>query len=81
MIAVMLNWNQAEAICCNLAQYTGKIQIAAYNSTTSVTLSGDRNAIDELAWLLSSLGQAVHRLHVRTIPTTCCLPLKCTGEP
>ncbi|KAL4815077.1 ketoacyl-synt-domain-containing protein [Aspergillus spinulosporus] len=66
MIAVMLNWNQAEAICCNLAQYKGKIQIAAYNSPTSVTLSGDRDAVDELAWLLSSLGQAVHRLHVDT---------------
>ncbi|EPS35041.1 hypothetical protein PDE_10006 [Penicillium oxalicum 114-2] len=66
MIAVMLDWNQAEAICCNLAQYTGKIQIAAYNSLRSVTLSGDRNMIDELAWLLSSLGHAVHRLHVDT---------------
>ncbi|KAF7180591.1 hypothetical protein CNMCM7691_009882 [Aspergillus felis] len=45
MIAVMLNWKQAEAIC-NLPQYVGKIQIAAYNSPTSVTLSGDREAID-----------------------------------
>jgi acyl transferase domain-containing protein/acyl carrier protein len=65
MIAVMLNWKQAEAIC-SLPQYAGKIQIAAYNSPTSVTLSGDREAIDELVWLLSSLGQAVHPLHVDT---------------
>ncbi|KAF3384468.1 Non-reducing polyketide synthase pyr2 [Penicillium rolfsii] len=66
MIAVMLDWKQADAICCNLAQYKGKIQIAAYNSPRSVTLSGDRDAIEELAWLLSSLGHAVHRLHVDT---------------
>ncbi|GIK01932.1 type I iterative polyketide synthase [Aspergillus viridinutans] len=65
MIAVMLNWKQAEAIC-DFPQYVGKIQIAAYNSPTSVTLSGDLEAIDELAWLLSSLGQAVHPLHVDT---------------
>ncbi|PKX95405.1 non-reducing polyketide synthase pyr2 [Aspergillus novofumigatus IBT 16806] len=65
MVAVMLNWKQAGEIC-NRPQYVGKIQIAAYNSPTSVTLSGDREAIDELVWLLSSLGQAVHPLHVDT---------------
>ncbi|KAL5362258.1 ketoacyl-synt-domain-containing protein [Aspergillus floccosus] len=65
MIAVVLNWKQAEAVC-NLPQYAGKIQIAAYNSPASVTLSGDRGPIDELAWLLSSLGQAVRPLHVDT---------------
>ncbi|KAL4875204.1 ketoacyl-synt-domain-containing protein [Aspergillus karnatakaensis] len=65
MIAVTLTWKQAEAIC-KMAQYVDKIQIAAYNSPTSLTLSGDRDAIDELTWLLSSLGHVVRRLHVDT---------------
>ncbi|KAL5338179.1 ketoacyl-synt-domain-containing protein [Aspergillus crustosus] len=63
MIVLTVTWKQAKTIC-NLPQYINKVHIAAYNSPTSVTLSGDLDAIDELAWLLSSLGQTVHRLHV-----------------
>jgi len=63
MIAASLSWKQAEKICGS-NPWQGKVKIAAYNSPSSVTLSGDHEAITELQWLLQSLGRSARLLHV-----------------
>ncbi|QKX53164.1 uncharacterized protein TRUGW13939_00240 [Talaromyces rugulosus] len=64
MLAVDLSWDQATEICTN--EFSGKIEIAACNSPSNITLSGDLDALDELKWLLESLGQSPRTLHVDT---------------
>ncbi|KAF2196495.1 ketoacyl-synt-domain-containing protein [Delitschia confertaspora ATCC 74209] len=45
MMAAGLSFSEAEELC-NLHEFAGRISIAAYNSPTSVTLSGDADAIE-----------------------------------
>lgn len=64
MLAVDLSWDQATEICTN--EFSGQIEIAACNSPSNVTLSGELDALNELKWLLESLGQSPRMLHVDT---------------
>ncbi|KAJ5388861.1 Non-reducing polyketide synthase pyr2 [Penicillium cosmopolitanum] len=54
MMAVDVTWSQAAAIC-HQPPYHGKVTVGAYNSPSSVTLSGDVDVLWELHWLLQSL--------------------------
>nr|QCQ29630.1 polyketide synthase-nonribosomal peptide synthase [Alternaria oxytropis] len=47
MLAVGLSFDSATALC-NRSEYKGRIVVAASNSPTSVTISGDIDAIDEV---------------------------------
>ncbi|KAL7925223.1 polyketide synthase [Trichoderma austrokoningii] len=51
MMAVGMNFEQA-LFFCKEAQFAGRIQVAAGNSRSSVTLSGDEDAIEEAKQLL-----------------------------
>ncbi|KAB8231118.1 non-reducing polyketide synthase pyr2 [Aspergillus alliaceus] len=62
MIAVNLTEHQANAICSQL-MWESQVTVAAYNSPSNVTLSGDPGTVDELAWLLGSLERHPHRLN------------------
>ncbi|CRG86530.1 Lovastatin nonaketide synthase [Talaromyces islandicus] len=64
MLAVDLSWEQAKEICTN--EFLGKIEVAACNSPYNITLSGDLDALEELKWLLESLGQSPQLLRVDT---------------
>ncbi|KAA8649567.1 hypothetical protein EYZ11_005806 [Aspergillus tanneri] len=65
MLAVNISWEQAEAICSE-DPYKGSVVVAASNSPTNVTLSGDSEMISELEWLFESLDHSPRRLHVDT---------------
>lgn len=65
MLAVGISWDQAQAICSE-PPYAGRIKVAASNSPSSVTLSGDEELITELEWLFESLNQSPRRLKVDT---------------
>ncbi|PYH28554.1 polyketide synthase [Aspergillus neoniger CBS 115656] len=65
MLAVSAPWDQAEAMCSDAAQ-SGTITVAAFNSPTSVTFSGDSDLIIELEWVIESLGYSARRLRVDT---------------
>ncbi|RAL07361.1 ketoacyl-synt-domain-containing protein [Aspergillus homomorphus CBS 101889] len=65
MLAVGISWDQAQAICSE-APYSGRVVVAASNSPSSVTLSGDEELISELEWLFASLDQSPRRLKVDT---------------
>ncbi|KAJ5360898.1 hypothetical protein N7517_010089 [Penicillium concentricum] len=65
MMAVNLTWQQAHTICA-LEAYSGRISVAAANSPSSVTLSGDAECLRELEWLLKSLGLTPRMLRVDT---------------
>ncbi|KAF2098822.1 polyketide synthase [Rhizodiscina lignyota] len=52
MMAVGMSLDQARAFCTR-EQFAGRIQVAASNSRSSVTLSGDADAIDEAKELLN----------------------------
>ncbi|KAE8313318.1 hypothetical protein BDV41DRAFT_536878 [Aspergillus transmontanensis] len=62
MIAVNLTEHQANAICSQ-PMWKGQVAVAAYNSPSNVTLSGDPETMDELAWLLRSLERHTHPLN------------------
>lgn len=47
MMAVGLSYNAAAELCAR-PQFTGRVRVAAENAPTSVTLSGDVDAVDEL---------------------------------
>lgn len=51
MMAVGMNFEQA-LFFCKEAQFAGRIQVAASNSRSSVTLSGDEDAIEEAKQIL-----------------------------
>ncbi|KAJ5174511.1 Type I Polyketide synthases (Type I PKS) [Penicillium canariense] len=61
----LISWEEAEAICSE-APYKGSVVVAASNSPSSVTFSGDSETITELEWLFESLDQAPKRLRVDT---------------
>ncbi|EAW20415.1 non-reducing polyketide synthase pyr2 [Aspergillus fischeri NRRL 181] len=65
MMAVNLTWQQAQAVC-GVEPYSGRISVAAANSPSSVTLSGDAEGLRDLEWLLKSLGFTPRMLHVDT---------------
>ncbi|PLB53988.1 ketoacyl-synt-domain-containing protein [Aspergillus steynii IBT 23096] len=65
MLAVNISWDQAQAICGE-APYHGHVVVAASNSPSNVTLSGDDELISELEWLFESLDQTPRRLRVDT---------------
>ncbi|PWY93430.1 ketoacyl-synt-domain-containing protein [Aspergillus sclerotioniger CBS 115572] len=65
MLAVGISWEQAQAICSE-APYSGRVCVAAVNSPSSVTFSGDSELISELEWLFESLDQSPRRLRVDT---------------
>ncbi|KAI9035960.1 non-reducing polyketide synthase pyr2 [Aspergillus affinis] len=65
MLAVNISWDQAQAICGE-APYSGHVVVAASNSPSNVTLSGDEDLISELEWLFESLEQTPRRLRVDT---------------
>ncbi|EAW10019.1 non-reducing polyketide synthase pyr2 [Aspergillus clavatus NRRL 1] len=65
MMAVSLTWEQAQAICA-AEPYSGRIAVAAANSPSSVTLSGEAECLRELEWLLKSLGLTPRMLRVDT---------------
>lgn len=65
MMAVGISWEQAQALC-DEAPYAGNVTVAALNSPSSVTLSGDADLLNELEWLLKSLDHSPRRLRVDT---------------
>jgi acyl transferase domain-containing protein len=65
MMAVGLSAVDADAICSQ-ESYVNRVSVAAYNSPSSVTLSGDQEVLTELEWLLRSLGRQVKVLCVDT---------------
>ncbi|OQE38670.1 hypothetical protein PENCOP_c008G08238 [Penicillium coprophilum] len=65
MMAVNLTWQQAQTICA-LESYSGRVSVAAANSPSSVTLSGNAECLRELEWLLKSLGLTPRMLRVDT---------------
>ncbi|KAJ5155042.1 uncharacterized protein N7500_010481 [Penicillium coprophilum] len=65
MMAVNLTWQQAQTICA-LETYSGRVSIAAANSPSGVTLSGDAECLRELEWLLKSLSLTPRMLRVDT---------------
>ncbi|KAF2682692.1 hypothetical protein K458DRAFT_453848 [Lentithecium fluviatile CBS 122367] len=50
----------------SLEEFEGRIQVAAHNSPTSVTLSGDEDAIDEALAILKDEGKFARKLQVDT---------------
>lgn len=65
MLAVGISSDQAEALLED-EPYTGNVTIAAMNSPSNVTLSGDADLLQELGWLLKSLDLSPRHLRVDT---------------
>jgi acyl transferase domain-containing protein len=63
MLAVGMTHDEAETLCSK-AQWMGRVNVAAYNSPTSITLSGDEDAIQELSALLQAAGTFARTLKV-----------------
>ncbi|TWU75743.1 putative nrps-t1pks biosynthetic cluster [Metarhizium rileyi] len=51
---------------CNLESFKGRIQVAAHNSPSSLTLSGDEDAVLEAVEVFNDEGKFNRRLHVDT---------------
>ncbi|KAJ2972236.1 hypothetical protein NQ176_g7270 [Zarea fungicola] len=64
MIAVGSSPEDAEKLCRE--QFSGRLQVAAVNSSSSVTLSGDENAVDEAEASLKAQGVFARKLVVDT---------------
>ena len=64
MMAVGASVEEARALCED--GFKGRMQVAAVNSSSSVTLSGDEDAIDEAEQLLKSRGTFARKLKVDT---------------
>ncbi|KAF4339693.1 polyketide synthase [Fusarium beomiforme] len=62
MMAVGTSFEDAQELC----ELLGGIQVAARNSLTSITLSGDEDAIDEALEILKDEGKFARRLQVDT---------------
>ncbi|KAL4880555.1 hypothetical protein BJY04DRAFT_219024 [Aspergillus karnatakaensis] len=56
---------------CNLSAFKGRIQLAAHNSPSSVTLSGDEDAILEAMAVFQDEGKFARQLHVDTAYHSC----------
>ncbi|KAL4884602.1 hypothetical protein BJY04DRAFT_215063 [Aspergillus karnatakaensis] len=65
MIAAGLSVEEAETLC-RQESLQGRIRIAAVNSPSSVTLSGDADAVQEVETLLKSEGKFARTLRVDT---------------
>lgn len=63
MLAVGTSLEDAKELC-SLDDFSGRVVVAASNSSTSVTLSGDADAIDEMRALLEEEGKFVRPLRV-----------------
>ncbi|KAK3995851.1 hypothetical protein QBC44DRAFT_388103 [Cladorrhinum sp. PSN332] len=64
MMAVGASFEEARALCENL--FKGRLQVAAVNSASSITLSGDEDAVDEAEKLLKAQGTFARKLKVDT---------------
>ncbi|ORY04748.1 beta-ketoacyl synthase domain-containing protein [Clohesyomyces aquaticus] len=65
MLAAGLSSDEARDLC-NVPDYKGKIVVAANNSPSSVTLSGNSSAISDLISLLAKEGKFARKLVVET---------------
>ena len=65
MMAVGASVDEARALC-DLDEFKGRMQVAAVNSASSITLSGDEDAIDEAEKLLKVRGTFARKLKVDT---------------
>ncbi|KAH7062709.1 hypothetical protein BKA63DRAFT_573005 [Paraphoma chrysanthemicola] len=65
MMAVGTTYEDAIEFC-SLEEFEGRIQVAAQNSPTSVTLSGDEDVIDEALPVLQDEGKFARKLQVDT---------------
>ncbi|KAL8770428.1 MAG: hypothetical protein Q9209_003854 [Squamulea sp. 1 TL-2023] len=65
MMAIGVSFEDAMALCLT-DQFTGRIQVAAVNSSSSVTLSGDEDAIDEAGRVLKAEGMFARKLKIDT---------------
>lgn len=65
MLACGLSRNQAETFC-NRLEYSGKLHLAASNSPTLATLSGDLDAVEQAVIALKSQDIFVRQLNVDT---------------
>jgi hybrid polyketide synthase/nonribosomal peptide synthetase ACE1 len=63
MIAVGASYEEAQNLC-NRDEFCGRICVAASNSASSVTLSGDSTAVDEMETLLKAQNRFARRLRV-----------------
>ncbi len=64
MMAVGASIEEARALCED--GFKGRMQVAAVNSSSSVTVSGDEDAIDEAEQLLKSRGTFARKLKIDT---------------
>ncbi|KAI1873032.1 uncharacterized protein JN550_003285 [Neoarthrinium moseri] len=65
MMAVGLSLNEARAFCSR-PEFSGRLQVAASNGPSTVTLSGDLNAIRQAEEISSKEGTFARRLQVDT---------------
>ncbi|KAL2167663.1 hypothetical protein VTG60DRAFT_964 [Thermothelomyces hinnuleus] len=65
MLAVGTSYEDAVEFC-ELDDFVGRIQVAARNSSNSVTLSGDEDAIEEALAIFKDEGRFARRLRVDT---------------
>ncbi|OAA66673.1 BcPKS5, polyketide synthase [Niveomyces insectorum RCEF 264] len=65
MMAVGTSFDDARDLC-ELDDFAGRIQVAACNSSTSITLSGDDDAIEEALSILKDEGKFARPLRVDT---------------
>ncbi|KAM0202100.1 hypothetical protein ACHAQI_010959 [Fusarium lateritium] len=65
MAAVGISISEAEELC-GRDKFRGRLSIAAQNSSSSLTLSGDEDAVEEAIELLKGRGQFARRLKVDT---------------
>lgn len=63
MLAAGLSWDDASALCAR-PEYDGRVSVAAENSPTSVTLSGDAEVVDQVEAHLVAEGTFVRKLKV-----------------
>ena len=65
MMAIGASFEEGRALCCE-PRFAGRIQVAAVNSNSSITLSGDEDAIEEAEKSLEAAGKFARRLIVDT---------------
>lgn len=65
MMAIGASFEDAKALCRE-DEFAGRMQVAAVNSSSSVTLSGDEDAIDEAEKALKAEGTFARKLKVDT---------------
>ncbi|KAJ5204641.1 Equisetin synthetase [Penicillium cinerascens] len=65
MMAVGTSYEDAQEFC-ELGDFVGRIQVAARNSSASITLSGDEDVIEEAVAIFQDEGKFARRLRVDT---------------